>query len=189
MGTTIKKRVTKHSAITVAERGLLSYMLDTRAKDGTFQRHYTDIANEINSTPSSIHRYMKGLIKKNAVKILVKSQHGRDGYPIPAILKPIPQMESAHSTDETGSVNGASAKSPQKVERDKPLDSKERQPIPLLQKPVPNGTQKLTTDTGHSSLSVRTVRENEQQQLVTVGDESKKSFVLPEGYKVRRVQC
>src|SRR5579862_650849 len=121
MKTTTKRIIIKKKTkqgLNPAERGVLWYMLETRNREGLFQQHYTDIANAMNSTPPTIHRHIKALIEKCAVEIVAKSHRGHDGYPIPAILRPIPPMESAYSTNGTGSDKTTETeKLPRKMEQ------------------------------------------------------------------------
>lgn len=158
MKTTTKKIVIKKKpkqGLNPAERGVLWYMLETRNQEGLFQQHYTNIATAMNSTPSTIHRYIKTLIEKGAVEIVAKSHRGHDGYPIPAVLRPIPPMESAYSTNGTGSGKmDETEKTPRKMEQVQPLEIKSLRPIPIHQKPVPNGTLEPTTVNEHRELSV-----------------------------------
>ncbi len=80
-----------------AERGVLWHLLETRAADGTVQQHYTDIAQTMGTSPSTIHRHIQALVVGNAVEVITPSKKDRRGYPIPPVLKPIPPVEYAHS--------------------------------------------------------------------------------------------
>jgi DNA-binding Lrp family transcriptional regulator len=172
----IKRKTKSKEGLNPAERGVLWYMLETRNREGQFQQHYTDIANAMNSTPPTIHRHIKALIEKGAVEVVAKSHRGHDGYPVPAILRPIPPVEPAYSIYGTGGVKtNETEKNPRKMEQVQAIEIKSPGPIPIQQKPVPNGTQMLTTNSVLSSLSV----ESGEHTAVTVAAEKMESAPRP----------
>jgi hypothetical protein len=138
---TVKKHSTTQVGLTLAEVGLFTHILRTRRRDGNFQQHYTDIAQATFSTPPTVHRHLQALIAKNAVEIIVPSKRGPDGYPIPPVLRPIPKMEQAYSTDGIGVASNANpAKVSEKMEQAQVVERTSDHPIPKGGKPIPNGT-------------------------------------------------
>jgi hypothetical protein len=148
----IKKKIRKRDprTLTFAERGLLEYMLETRDPEtGLFQEDLFTVADIGGSTPSTVHRWQRGLIAKGAATEVVKSRRGLDGYKIPPVLKPHKTYfiaETQRAVEQALKPNSV-----QVVEQVEVLDNKNRRPIPKThdstthgtgektQKPIPNG--------------------------------------------------
>lgn len=144
------------STLTFAERGLLEYMLEgCDSETGLFAEHYREVAEVGGSTSPTVHRWLRGLIKKGAVTEVVKSRRGSDGYQTKPVLKPHKTyfIKPSQTVEQARSANSVPV-----VEQVQVIDKKNPQPIPQIpdsttrgtgekfEKPVPNGTKNHSTN-------------------------------------------
>jgi hypothetical protein len=156
----LNKKQKNRSALTPAEVGVLTYLLVNRRSDGLFQQHYNEMANSLNSAPSSIHRHIERLKTQHAIVTVQEGQRTRDGYPIPPILKPTPPVEWADSIYGIGEAqSGKNEQSLHKMERDQAQETKGRTPIPNHTEPVPNGTNNNITVVSNPLSTVSVIAE------------------------------
>src|SRR6266496_4266269 len=144
MSTKINKK--KNPDLTLAESGMLWHLLRTRAANGTVQRHYSVIAGETGVSTSSAFRHIQVLIEKKKIEVVVPArENGLHGYPIPAVWRPIPPVESAHSANGTGDAQTGQKPIPNSEPKFKSGTGENRvntggSPFQNSQKPIPDGT-------------------------------------------------
>ena len=185
MSTKITKK--KRPDLTLAERGMLWYLLDTRAPNGSVQRHYSVIAEETGVSTSHAFRFIESLIDKHYLKVLVASKRGRSGYPIPAIWEPIPPVERAYSTSGMSATPVIEKPIPPQNENARNGTGATRvntgeSPFQNSQKPVPDGTYL------HNQSPISPTDCTQEQQSLCAPEPVEKNFSEPTFEEMQRAR-